>query len=74
MKKDVYDICFVKPTTGFQSYAPFSKILHIHIEIVYVSNSFHSFQVTPLKLATHTPYEELMFMPYFSPLFLVTMR
>ena len=46
----------------FQS--PFSKFLYIHIEKVCVSNSFHSFQVIPMKLATLIPYVELMFMTY----------
>jgi len=36
---------------GFNKYAPFSKLLLIHIENVCVSNSFLSFQVTPMKLA-----------------------
>jgi len=39
----------------------FQKILLIHIENVCVSNSFLSFQVTPMKLAALDPYEELMF-------------
>ena len=46
---------------GFNKCAPFSKILLIHIENLCVSNSFLSFQVTPMKLAVLDPYEELMF-------------
>jgi len=46
---------------GFNKYAPFSTILLIHIENVCDSNSFLSFQVTPMKLTTLDPYEELMF-------------
>jgi len=36
---------------------PFSKFLHIHKEKVCL-NFFHSFQVFPVKLATHNPYEQ----------------
>ena len=46
---------------SFNKYAPFSTILLIHIENVCVSNSFLSFQVTPMKLAALDAYEELMF-------------
>ena len=46
---------------GFNKYAPFSRLLLIQVENVCVSNSFLSFQVTPMKLAVLDPYEELMF-------------
>ena len=44
---------------GFNQYAPFSKLLLIHLENVCVSNSFLSVQVTPMKLAALDPYEDV---------------
>jgi len=39
-------------------YAPFLNFLYIHIEKVCVSNVLHSVKVIPIKLATHTLYEQ----------------
>ena len=40
------------PTHGLKMYAPFSNVLHNHVEKVCVLNFLNSFQVIPMKLAT----------------------